>query len=1682
MQALSRYRILEPLGRGAAGGVYLVEDRLRPERPIALKRIHARADELLRASFEREFAVLSSISAPGVGRVYDFGLAEPTDDDDGGPFFTRTYVAGEPLSDAASMLAESDRLALFVNLVRVVAPVHRMGIAHGDLKPSNVIIDKGGSVHVIDFGLAGLTTDQSRTGGAGTPAFMAPELLRGGAPSVASDIYALGATLWSLFADGPPFAERGDRGLAARLEGELPVVPKGASEVASKALGIALRALVADPLERLSTAEELLAALGESADVGEGFVAPRPRGHEDVLAQLDARVTARTSGQAGDQSMLLIHAPLGGGKSTLLRELKWRLQVRGIEVLAIDAGHGRAVEPAMSLLSLLRMVLGEDAPDTQPSTDVEISEAVGESLGRLAERGPLVLLVDDLDRAEALLGRSLRLGVHAEDAGKLAFVATATDSGAVGVREAGARHVVSVPPLSQEDVGALCHAALGAVDSSVVKALAERTKGVPGALVDALAELSGRDAAVTASDVAELPASEAGEASARARLGAVSDAGRSILELLSAADVALPDEVIGAAAEVDALALEEVELAGLITRDGGSFALFDHALRAVLLDDLSAEEARARGKAALDASGELPIDVRAHLAVAAGDGAALVELAEPAATTLADAGAAMAALGLLDEVDPRLEGEARRRVRLERSRLAHLLGRYPEASSTARDVLRDEGASAEERARAGIAAGRASISAGEFERALDMLGRVPEDAPGDLLAAAMREAAKAHLRLGDYDEVIRAADAGLSHSGSEDPVRVELLTSAGMASSYRGDRDAARGRYAEALSLARAIGSSRDEANVMTYMAIDRHRAGDHHAAKQLYEESLGIARELGDVGSMATFALNLGAVSYDLGLPGKAAESYESAARLARRAGKASTEVMARINLAQLHLYLGLYERARTGTDSALHDAQDAGMKAAAANAVAILGDISARTGDVETALVRYDDAIARYRGLGHRREVAEGLLDSAEALLDRAGPADTSAAVSRLAEARTLVEEDSLSEFGPRLALLLARGLGDTGDVDGAVADLEALLEKVREAGQRELQWSVLAAIGKLNAIRGADFVARRQDQEAMEVLESIATKLPRDLREAFWHDPRRREVRRRAGANATTNQTGRPMASLEGTFHGVGIEARTARLLELIKRLASEHDTGRLLERITDSAVELAGAERGFVLLVGADGALEARTVRDRRSSEVDPHVAFSQSIAEAVLIDGEPIITIDARDDHRLSEYMSVHKLMLKSVACLPLRGRSGTIGVLYLEHRMRRGRFDEADVDHLFAFADQAAIAIENARLIAEIETKREALEEANQELARAKAEIERVLVARTAELEVAKREVESARAELRGSYERHGIVGASEAMRRVFAVVDRVRDASISIVIHGESGTGKELVARAIHYGGPRHKNPFVAVNCAAIPEALLESELFGHVKGAFTGADRDRRGVVSQANCGTLFLDEVGDMPPKMQVDLLRVLQEKKIRPVGGDADEDVDVRVIAASNKSLKDLVAKGEFREDLFYRLNVVELRLPPLRDRPTDIPLLAEHFLSKFAKRDGVAPKRITRDALKRVAEHGLPGNVRQLEHVLLNAWVMVEGDVIEAEDLALDDGVSATDQIAQSRGRLAVEAADEHAERKPPPQSFDDFQKDEKQRILEALEANNWNRVRAAKALDIPRRTFYRRLKQYDILQ
>jgi two-component system response regulator PilR (NtrC family)/two-component system response regulator HydG len=304
------------------------------------------------------------------------------------------------------------------------------------------------------------------------------------------------------------------------------------------------------------------------------------------------------------------------------------------------------------------------------------------------------------------------------------------------------------------------------------------------------------------------------------------------------------------------------------------------------------------------------------------------------------------------------------------------------------------------------------------------------------------------------------------------------------------------------------------------------------------------------------------------------------------------------------------------------------------------------------------------------------------------------------------------------------------------------------------------------------------------------------------------------------------------------------------------------------------------------------------------------------------------------------------------------------------------------------------------------------------------------------------------------------LLGASPAMHEIFALIRKVADNRSSVLITGESGTGKEVVARTLHFAGRRKDRPFIPINCTAIPEGLLESELFGHVRGAFTGAHTSKRGLFEEANGGTLFLDEIGDMGPGLQSKLLRVLQDREIRPVGGNQAVKVDVRIVAATNKDLDKEMEAGRFRRDLFYRLNVIPIHIPPLRERPEDIRPLAEALLRRHAGDD--TPRRLAEGALERLMACPWEGNARELENVLERALALASGDVLEADDLPLGGAPSGSEpDDGSALLRTAV------AQRWTLHELGD--------RYIEAILAQTGgNKVRAAKILGINRRTLYRR--------
>jgi transcriptional regulator with GAF, ATPase, and Fis domain len=743
-------------------------------------------------------------------------------------------------------------------------------------------------------------------------------------------------------------------------------------------------------------------------------------------------------------------------------------------------------------------------------------------------------------------------------------------------------------------------------------------------------------------------------------------------------------------------------------------------------------------------------------------------------------------------------------------------------------------------------------------------------------------------------------------------------------------------------------------------------------------------------------------------------------------------------------------------------------------------------RTGETTRGAELYAKSAAAYDAQGRPADAAEARL---EGILGRSREprADATALARELAAMKESLGEGGFREHEALAQIVQGQLALLAGDEQAAGRALDRALEEANRAQNREWAWRALDARARLSASQGAQMLARKDTEAALAMLEETAAKLPRDLREVFWDDPRRRALRQaQTGAAvapppvsalprsaAFAAATRRSMTAT--TMNAIVPEDRLAYVLEITRELARERDLARLLVKVTDHAIALLRAERGFVVLANDQGELEAHASRDRRGD--DPHARFSRSVAEKVVRTGEPVIAVSAHDDPALAQAVSVHQLMIQSIACVPIRGEPPVgrpIGALYVETRLRPGLRFQDELPVLLAFGDQAAIAIENARLIAENQARAEELATANEELRGAQQRLAESLSRRTEQLGIARRDLKQVRAELRSHFGYQGLVGTSAAMRKVYATIDRVRDADVPVLITGESGTGKEVVAKAIHAAGARAKASFLGVNCGAIPGNLLESELFGHMRGAFTGADRDRKGLFREAEGGTILLDEIGEMPTKMQAGLLRVLQEKTVRPVGGVKEEPVDARVIAATNRDLEQMVREGTFREDLFYRLHVVEVHVPALRERSDDIPPLIDYFLGIFAARYRREKKTVSRDALRRLVAHDWPGNVRQLEHVLLNAWLMSEGAEIEAEDLSITEG-------PRSGGGEISNIRPSHPPSAPVARTKEEFKDTERERILSALTSCNWNRVQAAKMIGIPRRTFYRRLKEYGIL-
>jgi Nif-specific regulatory protein len=502
------------------------------------------------------------------------------------------------------------------------------------------------------------------------------------------------------------------------------------------------------------------------------------------------------------------------------------------------------------------------------------------------------------------------------------------------------------------------------------------------------------------------------------------------------------------------------------------------------------------------------------------------------------------------------------------------------------------------------------------------------------------------------------------------------------------------------------------------------------------------------------------------------------------------------------------------------------------------------------------------------------------------------------------------------------------------------------------------------------------------------------------------------------------------------------RSVEELSLLRDIANATSTNTslsaVIEIIVQKSVQCLQVEQGVVFFFESkDSKHPLKTLwREAASRTSGVPYRLGDQLLGWMLKNQKPLVINDASQDPRF-RVLTEADGSIRSLLGAPLRFQGDFLGVLTVFNKKTPGGFSEHDERLLCIIAAQSAPVLRTAQLIGELQHDRERLAEENTQLWR----------------------------EVRTQFSTDKIIGGGEPLRKVLALVERIRDTSVDVLITGESGTGKELIAKTIHYSSPRARKPFVALNCAALPENLLESELFGIEKGVATGVEK-RIGQFETAHGGTLFLDEIGDLSLTAQAKILRVLQERVVQRLGGRETIPIDVRVLAATNRDLQEAIQQGDFREDLYYRLKVIHLRLPPLRAIPDDIEQLAHYFLAEMCREMKREPLRFSAQAMHALRGAPWPGNVRQLQNEIKRLAICVPGPVIESEDLAPETGGAALSEPPSSPG--SSRALDE---------AVGDF---EKRLLLDALRAHGNNQVQTAKTLGLSRQGLIKKMKRFGI--
>jgi Nif-specific regulatory protein len=780
----------------------------------------------------------------------------------------------------------------------------------------------------------------------------------------------------------------------------------------------------------------------------------------------------------------------------------------------------------------------------------------------------------------------------------------------------------------------------------------------------------------------------------------------------------------------------------------------------------------------------------------------------------------------------------------------------------------------------------------------------------------------------------------------------------------------------ESLKVGEKVGSERLCKVASTNLGNTLWKLGDWVNALQYYKMNLALSESEGDLWDLITAYNNIGIIEFSRGDFQVAAEYFEKSVRIDEKIGAVEYEALARENLAEALEMLGRWNDALLQYNRCLALKGFDDNRASRSSVYIPMARLMNKKGDIAKAMTFAQKALSAAERARDEDLIAEASYVLANIEDERENYLE---AERHLARSMSIFESHQTTQGLARAHTAAASMAFTQQRIDEATRHAEL---GAKYAGQLDDRFTLAKnhwVWGKILSSQGQREAANVRFDVARATFEELQT--PYELARLMFDVGLLKDEPEEA--TQTIRGAIRIFERLEATHDlerargalfrikpaGKAPDSGVVGLYEVVKIINSTLNLEEVLSRVLDLAIRRVRGERGMILLLDPiTSALRTRIVRNIKDTEGGSRRS-PQSIVKEVIQSGQSVISADARADARFVESESVIAENIMSILCVPLVIRERIAGAIYVDHREARHLFSQKDLTFIEAFADQAAIAIENARLYEELEEARARLSLENESLRR------EVLV------------------------EKHldSVVGSSEAVAKIQFAIRKASSGHSTVLVRGESGTGKGLIARIIHNVSPRRNGPFIMFNCAALPETLAESELFGHEKGAFTGADRRKLGRFELANGGTIFLDEIGKVSLAVQAKLLRVVEDKEFERVGGTHTIKTDVKIITATNLDIEKAIEQGTFREDLFYRLNIIPLVLPPLRARKDDIPLLAEHFIKKICKDLGVETKRLEPGVLDLFVRYDWPGNIRELEATLHRAIVMSNGETITRHD-------------------------------------------------------------------------------------